>query len=226
MKSKISKNKLDSKIIAYASGAGAILAGVSDVNATIVTNTDLGLTAFTVNAGNTAVNWDINNMGGTDARVEFSNGFGTKMEMKFGAYDTDNQWVKKTNNTNAAFMDPMASSKFVKAALSAGYSFAGGISAQMTNTNVAQGGLVLAGTQFIGFKFDADGAGSIKFGWASITLNASSLTVNSWAYDNAGGQIQVGATAVPEPSETAAGLGLLALGAVGVSRYKSRRKAS
>jgi hypothetical protein len=82
-----------------------------------------------------------------------------------------------------------------------------------------------AGQNFVGFRF-VDGA-QTDYGWANITLNPSSnpaitsITIHNWAYDNTGAAITVGQ--VPEPAQSAAGLGLLALGAAGVSAYKRRR---
>jgi hypothetical protein len=79
------------------------------------------------------------------------------------------------------------------------------------------------GNQFVGFEFQI--SGTTHYGWANVTLSSQTLVVNDWAYDNIAGQsIQAGQTIVPEPAESALGLGLLALGAVGVSAYKRRRQ--
>ena len=87
------------------------------------------------------------------------------------------------------------------------------------------------GLNYIGFQFLND-SGTTLYGWASVTITSPTnnydmtLTVNNWAYNINGDAIRVGdvGTAIPEPSEAAMGLGLLALGAIGVSRYRQRRK--
>ncbi len=73
---------------------------------------------------------------------------------------------------------------------------------------------------YIGFQFNT-GSG-VRYGWANVTWqNNGDLIINEWAYaDVDDGKIQVGA--VPEPATSALGLGLLALGAAGMRRYKRK----
>jgi len=81
------------------------------------------------------------------------------------------------------------------------------------------------GTQFIGFEF-CDGPDPFDrlYGWASITIASQSITINDWVYNNTPrAAVQVGVIPVPEPAQAATGLGLLALGAAGVSAYQRRR---
>jgi hypothetical protein len=89
------------------------------------------------------------------------------------------------------------------------------------------------GTSYFGIRFD--NGGTTNYGWMQVTASGfgdydydQSFTVNSYAYDNTGASIRVGATsevtsAVPEASTS---LGLLALGAGGVlTRRRFKRKA-
>ena len=84
-------------------------------------------------------------------------------------------------------------------------------------------------TGYVVFSFVLSSA--TYYGWASITVNttgANSITINEWAYTSNEsiyvGQTSSGTPAIPEPAETAGGLGLLALGAAGMSRYLRNRK--
>jgi len=71
-----------------------------------------------------------------------------------------------------------------------------------------------------------DNAGGTNYGWADITtVNVSTITLNSFAYDNTGGPIAAGSiipVPIPEPSQIA----LFALGAAGIAVYQRRRKNS
>ncbi|MDP0499828.1 MAG: hypothetical protein Q7P63_06970 [Verrucomicrobiota bacterium JB022] len=81
---------------------------------------------------------------------------------------------------------------------------------------------------FIAFEFDS--GNGVQYGWANVTLNVGQITINSWAWADAGETLTVGQTestpAVPEPKETMAALGLLAAGAVGMRRYLASRKSA
>jgi hypothetical protein len=78
---------------------------------------------------------------------------------------------------------------------------------------------------FVGFSFTEKG--TTCYGWASITItegaSVSTITVNEWAYEDSGAAITVGA--VPEPAQTAVGLGALALGAAGLRRWRKNKAA-
>jgi len=84
-----------------------------------------------------------------------------------------------------------------------------------------------AGRNYVGFRFKV--GAQTDYGWANITLNPSSnpalssITFHNWAYDNTGAAIDIPSIPVPEPAQSATGLGLLALGAAGVAAYKRHR---
>lgn len=72
-----------------------------------------------------------------------------------------------------------------------------------------------------GFKFNP--GGTVLYGWAKVTMipATNTLTVSEWAYEDTGASIPAGV--VPEPATTAAGLGVLALGVVGLRHLRTRK---
>ncbi|MFA5257325.1 MAG: hypothetical protein WC360_04180 [Opitutales bacterium] len=77
---------------------------------------------------------------------------------------------------------------------------------------------------YVAFTFTY-GSGT-QYGWANITWhNDLSLTINEWAYTTLGDNLTIGQTSgVPEPAETACGLGVLVLGAAFLRRRDKARK--
>ena len=87
------------------------------------------------------------------------------------------------------------------------------------------GGISDDTSSYIGFRFDGDRTASGRqnlYGWARVTLDyRNSFTIHEWAYEDVLGEaIAVGQTIIPEP--TSASLGLLALGAVGLRRWRKK----
>ncbi|MEM7791564.1 MAG: hypothetical protein AAF546_09205 [Verrucomicrobiota bacterium] len=79
---------------------------------------------------------------------------------------------------------------------------------------------------FIGFSFNPTGSTTL-FGWARIALSSTAdpfgqIEVFEWAYEDSGAAIQAGA--IPEPDAAPLGLGLLALGAAGLRRWRGSRR--
>ena len=114
----------------------------------------------------------------------------------------------------------------IRAALG-NYAWAGAGRGQIGNSSTYQeqfGGLSYDTSSYIGFRFDGDRATSGRqnlYGWARATFNShNDWNIHEWAYEDVIGEaIAVGATGViPEP--TSASLGLLALGAVGLRRWR------
>ena len=75
----------------------------------------------------------------------------------------------------------------------------------------------------IGFRFDGDRATSGRqnfYGWASVTATnlGQTWTIHEWAYEDVIGEAIAVGQIVPEP--TSASLGLLALGAAGLRRWR------
>ncbi|WOO42986.1 hypothetical protein [Rubellicoccus peritrichatus] len=95
----------------------------------------------------------------------------------------------------------------------------------------------------IGFQFQNRLDGAIRYGWAEVTYvyykftsegrDKNSFTVNAWHYEDSGASILanpvdgsisdlVDPPDVPEPETYALGLGVLALGAAGLRRWRIR----
>jgi hypothetical protein len=78
----------------------------------------------------------------------------------------------------------------------------------------------------IGFQFFNEGTNSVEYGWMRISLagdqGSQPRDVVEYAYENTGAPI--GAGAIPEPT-TAALLGVMAAGALGVRAWRKRKAA-
>lgn len=99
------------------------------------------------------------------------------------------------------------------------------------NRSLVSGGQFLSeadgwiwGSNFIGFRFDANG--QTLYGWgridASNRAGGGTLTIAEWAYEDSGASIRVGQTtssSVPAPDS----LALLALGAGGLGAWRRRK---
>jgi hypothetical protein len=83
-----------------------------------------------------------------------------------------------------------------------------------------------AGMHILGFRFLNEATGATNYGYLTLTSGGSNgfpLTINSWSFENTGGAI----TVVPEPSTTALlTIAALALGAVGVRKWRRQAKAA
>lgn len=79
---------------------------------------------------------------------------------------------------------------------------------------------------YAGFRFT--NGSTTNYGWVELTIlpNHNGVLLSQWAYEDTGANIIVAAGAVPEPAEAAGALGLLALGAAGLRRYRARRSAA
>ena len=80
------------------------------------------------------------------------------------------------------------------------------------------------GDGYIGFTFTAQSGSGPYYGWMRVTMDggpSNPLTVQEYAFADEGESIRVGEIgAIPEPSS----LGLLALGAIGLTASRRRRK--
>ncbi len=172
--------------------------------------------SFNVNTPFTPVSWDIDGGGATDFRFYNDASIGAHYisAVRQPVSNAANAWVGGTN-------DLQLTSLPVNFAIGPGGGFQNSTHALFTLNRAAYGGLHL-GTEYVGFKFLI--TGQQHYGWANITLGDNSLTFNDWAYEStANTAIPAGATvAVPEPAQSAAGLGLLALGTAGVAAFKRR----
>lgn len=87
------------------------------------------------------------------------------------------------------------------------------------------------------FKFTS-AAGQTDYGWIQLSYSVTNsfgtnpalgpdLTIIDYAWDNSGAKLPAGATSIPEPGTMGlTGLGALALGAVGLRRWRKNRSAA
>jgi len=211
---------LAKKVTKTASIAALFTAG-SAAHAQIVHVTGSSLT---VGPGSGSAVWNIDQTGPIETNISAVSLTSTKL-LKFDGSYGSNPWSavgigvangKLLNLATTAMVGPSAAfaSRFYMMASAAFFNasgFATGVSG------------------YIGFKFTPDA--TVLYGWASVTMTTTApyaiRTINEWAHDTSGAAIQVGQTsAIPEPATTAAGLGLLALGAAGLRRWRKIKQAA
>ncbi|HNX05339.1 MAG TPA: PEP-CTERM sorting domain-containing protein, partial [Opitutales bacterium] len=106
-------------------------------------------------------------------------------------------------------------------------SAAGFIGNGNTALSNVEGAIVTGDTVYLAFTFESylgSANPTTTYGWLSLTANTGDgskelriIELGKWAYGTTGESVLVG---VPEPSTYAAGIGLLALGAAGVRRWR------
>ncbi|ADE53165.1 hypothetical protein [Coraliomargarita akajimensis] len=164
--------------------------------------------AFSASLGGSNVGWDIDDDGTDDANFRVFNTFN----------DLD---VVDANGAN--FGGVVAGNDLVNQStgyvVSASRAFDGSITFLYSGAFRDLSGWTSGVSGYFGFRFDSGGT---KYGWAQATVTANSgVTITEWAYEDSGASIEVGV--VPEPAGAATGLGLLALGAAGVRRWRGHR---
>ena len=221
------------KLSTVAVSATALYSISGLVNATPVEVSD----SFSINTaggnGHT-VEWDVDGDGTIDFSFDVSSnlasfaniyGRGATVSATYASTSIQtNQFFNAqqvvSNNLDAAAIGPLGG-------VTATVSFASvDVITPATNTffEGASGGL-------IGFQiFVEDGFGDSFFGWADISiavdgLSNTSLTVNSWCYeDEVNKSIHVGTCAAEVPAPTTPSLLLLGLGAAGVVRWRAQKR--
>lgn len=214
-------NRVDTRLAACAAAAGASLAVVPATQADIiysgmvnlnVPSTTAGIYLNVVNGvfGTTpasAPGWNLNPWGST----------------------TFNVWANNTADAMAGVISGLGGSTTLVDNLAFGTLVDGsGVYARTgsSETTGATAFTLNGTTNYIGFRFFNTATGAVNYGWASFTLGATTggqpRTLVSFAYDNTGAGINVGA--IPEPS-TFALLGVMAMGALGVRAWRKRKAA-
>jgi MYXO-CTERM domain-containing protein len=204
----------------------------TSLDASIYTNTSFGLSSITIGAGDTSVVWDVDG----DSVAEFTlktNAANLAISLDPDAAKSAMVFWRSTWYGNSVHVIKFGAGALIPHSLMAppdSFFLNKTIHALLSNL-LSKGDLNAGFTSgspgYIGFSFL--NGGKTCYGWASITVTEGSagtlgsMTINSWAYDNSGDYIQAGA--VPEPSETAMGLGALALGAAGLRRWRRQKAA-
>lgn len=113
--------------------------------------------------------------------------------------------------SNLALNDNVSTANF-------GLSTAATLATMAFRTGYGNDQFLAAGTGYFGFSFD--NGGGTQYGWGRVTMsgaNHNSYVLEEFAYGDVGDAITVGQ--VPEPGS----LGLLALGAIGLTSWRKRR---
>ncbi|HVU38154.1 MAG TPA: hypothetical protein VHC95_07460 [Opitutales bacterium] len=173
-------------------------------------------------------NWDIDGNSVNDFKI-----YAQRTAGSFGSFDYNringqplvagNKWLAQqtfTDHYNTFAIKPLARG-FVIGSHPASGGFQNNQNPLFLTNSGHPVGNLHTGNQYVGFEFLINGF--THYGWAEISISADSVTVKNWAYEStAGMSIMV---PVPEPAGAPVGLGLLALGAAGVSAYRKRKLA-
>jgi hypothetical protein len=218
-------SRIDGKLVAYTTLAGAALAGPAfapSAEATIVysgtvniaipitvagiyLNVATGVVAATPGG---APGWDLNPWG-TSTFFLYANNAASPMD---GVVSNFPGGSSATLTDNLPFGTPINGT----------FTFGRGNNIETTGPTAFT---LNSSNNLAGFRFTNETAGgAIQFGWIRISLstayNASPRLVVEYAYENSGAPILAGA--VPEPS-TFALLGVMAAGALGVRQWRKRK---
>jgi hypothetical protein len=216
--------RMDARLAGYAALAGAALAAPAVADATVVYSGPVNIVIPLTTAGvylnvETGVNnvapasvpgWDVNPFSGTTL-----------------------SWFAASPNASSGYIAnfPTGSSTSLVDNLPTGTVVSVAQGTWNFNNAVETTGATAfnlnSNNNYVGFRF-LSGTSVVSYGWVQIHLGASltdpSRAIIGYAYDNAGGPILVGDTGVPEPS-TAALLGVMAAGALGVRAWRKRKAA-
>lgn len=193
----------------------ASLFAASAADATVVYQT----AGFVVDDSNLTFSWNIDGTGPAEATFE---SYGTNGIDLF-ANSNSFQAVTDNSSTGLVNLNPgfnvgatLSTYAFNKTAFSIVNSIGGYNIVGFTNGTPG----------FIGFSFNP--GGTTLYGWAEFTFDAlatrGQITVGSWAYDDSGAGIAVGA--IPESETAALALGTLALGAAGLRRMRRNKNSA
>jgi hypothetical protein len=203
--------------VGKAVGTGTVLTIATSAGAVIVVN-NAGFTVQDADPFSQFESWDIDGVGGQGDFFFYA--FNSTMSI----------WTDATGGSPVGFVTNAGSSSLVN--LNEGYvidsnrAFYGYIPGLFQSENILRASGFTSGENgYVGFRFTP--SGTTLYGWAEVRLTEGEnprFDVFRWAYEDSGNAISVGA--VPEPAETAGGLGLLALGAAGLRHWRRKRQAT
>lgn len=217
-------------------GTGGSTAYVPDVTLTadIAVNAT-NVYAWDMTVGNTTIGWDIDHNGSVDLTLFNDDVKGAGVEFSAGL---NGSFLATTPGTTISVFSEGSTIHFASLTGISSTATIMGANGYIGSTNTGASNVYLpAGdftgkTQYLAFVFDSYLGSSTPTtvgGWLSLTPVTGdgskvtrTITLGTWAYDISGGDVVVG---VPEPSTYAAGLGLIALGAVGFRRWRKSKTA-
>ncbi|MEM0967173.1 MAG: hypothetical protein AAGJ81_13595 [Verrucomicrobiota bacterium] len=203
------------KKLSSAATVAGLFSVASETSAVIQVNTN----GFIVGDNEASqFDWDIDGDGGRETRIAESvsgpyNSIGNSLAtIQFGFQVSNSRLVNLPTSVYVG-----AGNTF--------RNFIGGI-IEYGAINIATG-FTSGETGYIGFQFDSNG--TTVYGWAEVVLTNTTVfngngnfEVIEWAYQDDGSAIRVGT--IPEPANATVGLGLLALGAAGLRRWRRSRE--
>jgi len=209
--------QLDKQLATYSTAAGAVLLGASSASGAIH-HTNLSAVTLSQLSGTTAYNIDVN--GDTKFTIE---------QFKFSALWSSGKIFNGTanaswvgNNNTSAGVIALNFGANVNENTSWGQRSSGSnwnLASSGSSSSITGGNFLGTTEKYIGIRF-AD-AGNTHYGWIQLDIepDASSVTINGWAYnDVANGAITAGQETVPEPAT----LAMLACGAAAMLVLRRR----
>ena len=210
----------NSKLIAYSATAGAALVIAPNAFGTIIHNPNANISFGEGQGGTKELT-----MEGSNAEFSllgWSNVNTSSSSTSFTFFIIRKYVGPSVCSTNSLLAKPLATSMYVGPSDNTPNKNQGRfLSCQIrTGSTSSRGYWTQDGqTKYCGVSFNKnDGSGAKVYGWIKVErLSKASGKVISWAYEDDGTKIPVGA--VPEPTT---GLALLALGAAGIARYRRK----
>jgi hypothetical protein len=216
--------RIDARLAAYATLAGAALAAPAQVNANIIWSGTVNINIPSTVSGvyinlvtgvfgttpGAVPGWDINPWGNTSLNI-----WANDSASPLSGVITD-----FTGGSSATLVDNLPPGTPIVD------SWTYGRTAAVETTGATAFNINSSGN-LIGFRFLNELTGQYNYGWAQLALSSSfssqPRTFVQYAYDNSGAFIALGL--IPEPSTTAL-LALVATGALGLRAWRKRRQQS
>ena len=217
----ISKSKTALATLASLGAASSAQAAITD-GVSVLLSIDISNVGLAANDG---ISWDIDGVGGPEAFFSLN---GSVSEGSFQRLKI----VTSERTTGFSFLTSESALQSVGTAYAVGSLglFGAGLLRSTVN-GVGSSNLLKSGTpspMTIGFKFKRSGQthyGIADFSYTFVPGSGASLELQNVKWNDVAGQGITGSgVAVPEPAAAATGLGLLALGAVGLRRMRRDRK--